>query len=157
MQKVVVRYLSGSKKGQVESFDLRHHDSLVIGRDPVAAIRFESDTDNVVSRNHAMIEWDDADPPIITVSDLLSSNGTYVNDAPIKQGHSLRSGDRVRLGQSGPEVEVQIKEVGAEVESGAAPGPQEAGVPGAIDPAKTRQIPLVDAKQGRPGGSGSKR
>jgi subtilisin family serine protease len=53
--------------------------------------------DNQISRHHATIAWDGQH---CTVTDLGSSNGTFVNGAriPARVPHPLRSGDRVRFG-----------------------------------------------------------
>ncbi len=53
--------------------------------------------DNQVSRHHAIIAWDGRQ---CAVTDLDSSNGTFVNGQPIPPHtpYPLRSGDRVRFG-----------------------------------------------------------
>jgi len=64
-----------------------------LGRDASNAIQLH---DNEVSRQHAEIHrTDDA----YTISDLGSSNGTFVNGAQVEQ-HQLASGDHVQLGST---------------------------------------------------------
>jgi hypothetical protein len=62
-----------------------------IGRDPLSSIELDADS---VSRQHAEIEVEDGKT---WVSDLGSTNGTFVNDQPIER-HQLRSGDLVKVG-----------------------------------------------------------
>ena len=54
-------------------------------------------SDEQASRHHARIEPSGGGA---VVTDLDSSNGTYVNDQPISQPTQLRPGDRVRIGLS---------------------------------------------------------
>jgi S-DNA-T family DNA segregation ATPase FtsK/SpoIIIE len=66
----------------------------VVGRDPTAAIHL---TDEEVSRRHALIT---AGEGRVTVEDLGSSNGTFVDGVPIADETELESGRRMRVGQS---------------------------------------------------------
>jgi diguanylate cyclase (GGDEF)-like protein len=65
---------------------------LVLGRGDGCDIRIQ---DNSVSRRHARI---DPGPDGYRVSDLQSTNGTYVNDAVTGSPHRLQDGDYVRVG-----------------------------------------------------------
>lgn len=64
---------------------------IVIGRDPSCEFRIDTE---MVSRKHARIvkKWD-----AVTIIDLASKNGVYVNDARIRE-HVLSDGDRILLG-----------------------------------------------------------
>ncbi|MFO1065061.1 MAG: GGDEF domain-containing protein [Pirellulales bacterium] len=64
--------------------------SLMVGRE-VAGLTLSDDS---VSRRHAMIEWTG---DVHLVSDLKSTNGTFVNERRI-QKEVLRVGDRLRFG-----------------------------------------------------------
>lgn len=67
-----------------------------IGRDPR-----QSDiavSDKRLSRCHAALQYS-AEQGFI-VSDLESTNGTYVNGEKLKRVYSLRDGDRIRIGSS---------------------------------------------------------
>lgn len=67
-----------------------------IGRDPR-----QSDiavSDKRLSRCHVALQYD-SDQGFI-ISDLESTNGTYVNDKKLKRVYALRDGDRVRIGSS---------------------------------------------------------
>jgi len=68
---------------------------IIVGRDSACAVCFADDT--MVSRRHAEIE-------IIGdscyVTDLGSTNGTYVNKNPVPKGKrlKLKAGDVIRIG-----------------------------------------------------------
>lgn len=64
-----------------------------VGRDPACSLTI--DDDDLVSRRHARVEWVGDHHRL---SDLGSTNGTYVNDERVTT-HSLRDGDRVGIGK----------------------------------------------------------
>jgi diguanylate cyclase (GGDEF)-like protein len=64
---------------------------LTIGRDEECQIRLDDDS---VSRRHASIESRDLHH---FISDLGSTNGTYVNDVRVDE-HKLRDGDSIHIG-----------------------------------------------------------
>ncbi len=53
--------------------------------------------DEAVSRKHARFAWTGAD---YAVQDLGSTNGTYVNDAPVTGGRIVHDGDQVKIGRT---------------------------------------------------------
>jgi two-component system cell cycle response regulator len=68
-------------------------DELVIGRSSNAGLQLDMDN---VSRSHASV----ARTPLGWVlKDLGSTNGTFVNDAPVRE-HILRDGDQIRIGRA---------------------------------------------------------
>lgn len=73
----------------------------IIGRSPSSAIMLD---DKEVSRKHLRIE--ESDGKVVAV-DLGSANGTFVNDARLKEGlpRVLRPGDRLKL----PGLELHVK------------------------------------------------
>ena len=94
-------------------------EELIIGRSSDADIQVDRDS---VSRRHARISraadgW--------VVCDLQSTNGSYVNDMPIRE-HKLVSGDRVKIGNavfrflagSAVEAQVQDEQYGVAVRDG---------------------------------------
>lgn len=111
MDRIIVEFVSGSRKGQVEVYPVARYASLYMGRDPHCDIRVDAEHDVMVSRSHAVIEWIDAEgePRRYTLTDLLSSNGTYLNGERVLGTVDFASGDHVRLGVSGPEFSVQIE------------------------------------------------
>lgn len=71
--------------------------SLVVGRDPTADIQLE---DRTVSRRHAALGWFAGE---VVVSDLFSSNGTFVDGHRIQPGvegsvHVVRLGGQLIFG-----------------------------------------------------------
>ncbi len=66
-------------------------DLISIGREPTNTIQIDHEN---VSRNHARLE---RVPPSIFIEDLESTNGTYLNDVPIKR-EKLRHGDLIKIG-----------------------------------------------------------
>lgn len=73
-------------------YDL-YEDEVTLGRDPDSTIVLESDS---VSRRHARIERV-GDERFVT--DLNSTNGTYINDAPVQRAR-LSSGSFVKIGDT---------------------------------------------------------
>ena len=112
LDRIIVEFLSGSRKGQVEVYPVARFASLYLGRDPQCDIRVDAEREVMVSRTHAVIEWVDqeGEPRRYTLTDLLSSNGTYLNSERVLGTVEFQSGDRVRLGVSGPEFTVQIEQ-----------------------------------------------
>lgn len=110
--RIVIRFVSGSRAGENESFPMAQHESLYVGRDPGCDIRFDLTADDVVSRSHALIEWDEeSDPPRCTVTDLLSSNGTYVDGDVIEAVTPLIDGSLIEFGKGGPSLQFGLETV----------------------------------------------
>ena len=109
MRRISLRYLSGHKAGQVEVYPIARFQSLSLGRDTGCDVRFHPIHDSVVSRNHAVIEWSTDEPPLFRISDLLSSNGTFLNGRRIGRSVLLRAGDQMQFGIGGPIVEFTLE------------------------------------------------
>ena len=138
MERIIIRYLSGTKANTAEVFPISRFHSIYMGRDASCDVRMDPDKDDMVSRSHAVIEWRGSDPVEYQINDLLSSNGTYLNGRRITQPERLATGDRIQLGRNGPTVKFDIEVV-------AEPSLDDlTGGPG-IEPSNvTRQIPAVD-------------
>ena len=65
MPSIVIRHLSGTKANQVEEVPLLGFREVLIGREANSQIRFDADREDLVSRNHARISRDPADPKVI--------------------------------------------------------------------------------------------
>lgn len=78
------------------SYDLSEGSQVTIGRAAANEISIPHVT---VSRQHAKIAYEDG---MFMLSDLGSSNGTFLNDEMLTSPFPLMSGDRIRL--FGPEV-----------------------------------------------------
>lgn len=80
----------------------------IIGRSADCDIRVMSSS---VSRKHGLLEISGND---LVYSDLGSSNGSFVNGAPVKAPTTMRSGDKLLLG----ELHFTINQIGGEAASG---------------------------------------
>jgi hypothetical protein len=113
--RIVLKYLSGRKRGTNEIFPLpRFASELKIGRDPICEVRFDPLLDTAVSRHHASIQWADhegVEGQVRTYNliDLLSSNGTFINSRRIDNSAVLKDGDVVEFGKGGPTARVEIQ------------------------------------------------
>lgn len=108
MSKIVIRHLSGTKANQVEEVPLQGFREILIGREANAQVRFDADREDLVSRNHARIVQDPADPTGFLLRDLDSRNGTFINRQRIYGAQRLQHGDTVQLGPSGPEFVFEL-------------------------------------------------
>ena len=80
-------------------------EATTIGRAPDCKITLDPHKFTTVSRRHAEIKFTGA---IWKISDLKTTNGTLVNDRPIKNVRQLESGDRITLGMQGPEFTFEL-------------------------------------------------
>ncbi len=86
----VLEVVGGDATGKRFVLDGKNQE-VVVGRDPACEFQIESE---VISRKHARVvkKWD-----TITIIDLASKNGVYVNDERISE-QMLSDGDRILLG-----------------------------------------------------------
>jgi S1-C subfamily serine protease len=108
MKRIIIKHLSGSRAGQVQEFPLDQFKQLTIGRDPASSVKYDPDGDDLVSRNHAVIAADAADPDYFTITDLGSTNGTFVNNQRLSALMRLRPGDVVTFGPGGSSFEFDL-------------------------------------------------
>ncbi len=109
------------------------------GRDPDVDLTLD---DPGVSRRHASLR---AEGQTAIVTDLDSSNGTFVNGEPVTTPLRLRGGDRVQIGASTLEIdtgttETEMIDSPTPTEVGAPP-PVPARPPGPAEPAPARSEP----------------
>src|SRR3984893_7789334 len=88
-------YLSISRSDGVAKVPLLGENSWKWGRGSQCAIVLE---DDLVSRNHAMIQRTDSSEYILI--DMGSRNGSFVNERRLSTPSKLRNGDRVTLGNA---------------------------------------------------------
>lgn|ERR1019366_7220688 len=112
MLRITFRHISGSRATEVDVVQLGAHRELILGRALSAAVRFDPRDDATVGRQHARITPHAADPGRLMLSDLGSRNGTLLNGHRVDAAVVIESGDVVRLGEAGPEVEVVIERAG---------------------------------------------
>lgn len=112
MNKIILQHIAGASPGREQAFPAAFYRSLLIGRDPICEIDFIEN--RRVSRSHALVEWDDAAGVGLRIRDLESTNGTYVNGAPVEGTVTLAPGDAIRLGRRGPELRIAVAAAGRE-------------------------------------------
>ena len=87
-------------------YALSEYQEIAIGRDPSCDIALDPNDYVIVSRRHAVIR---PLPPLGNgfpyweISDLDSANGTYINGQSLQGWYQLQAGDRIELGQDGPQ------------------------------------------------------
>jgi len=109
MERMLIKHLSGSKANQVEEFSLKHHNELIFGRDTSATVKYDPDRDDLVGRQHAKISRDPSDPNGFQLTDLNSTNGTWVNKQRVNGTVKLNIGDTVQFGPNGPEFVFDVE------------------------------------------------
>ena len=107
-ERIILRHQAGSRANQVDEFPLEHVTEVTIGRDPSATVKFDPESDDLVSRQHAKIFQDADDPNRFLIVDLGSRNGTFVNKQRISGEVALAVGDAVQLGAGGPEFSFDL-------------------------------------------------
>ena len=103
--RVELRVTSGSRAGQREQFD---KSVISIGRNPINDFRFHPELDPDVSSKHAEIRVLESK---VTLIDLDSTNGTFVNGQRVQGSRALFDGDLIGFGGDGPKVEFHISAV----------------------------------------------
>src|SRR5437773_12164255 len=87
-----------------DSFTVEHAGpSLRLGRDPESELALGGETSQNVSWNHARIELT---PAGAFLTDLNSTNGTFLNDKRISGRTPFKLGDQIQLGHTGPMLKV---------------------------------------------------
>ena len=109
MDRMLIKHLSGSKANQVEEFALKHHNELIFGRDVSATVKYDPDRDDLVGREHAKIARDASDPNGFTLTDMNSTNGTFLNKQRVTGSVKLHIGDKVQFGPGGPEFMFDVE------------------------------------------------
>src|SRR2546425_4397037 len=91
-----------------------HGETLRIGREPGSAVLVAggSDAAKVVSARHAELRFENG---AWLLADLSSRNGTYLNGHRVSPTSSVKQGDTIRLGESGPQYRIAI--LAAELEA----------------------------------------
>ena len=111
MIRVKLKVLSGSNAGKVVRIS---KDEFFIGRSKSCHLRPSSDT---ISRKHCVLR---IEGEIVSIEDLKSRNGVYINDDRIDEKSPLSTGDRLKIGKLLFEVKIRSKspQTGAETISG---------------------------------------
>lgn len=86
-------YLEGKVDGEIRRFSLTSGTTFHIGRSDKNHVVLQ---DDLASRNHAMMQR--SEQGLFYLTDLGSSNGTFVNGARVSAPVILRPGDRIAIG-----------------------------------------------------------
>jgi S1-C subfamily serine protease/pSer/pThr/pTyr-binding forkhead associated (FHA) protein len=106
--KIVLRHQNSSKASQAEEFPATNNAAVLIGRDAECNVRYDETRDDLVSHKHARIVVEKVDPLEISLNDLGSSNGTFVNKHRIYSPTRLTPGDVIQFGAGGPEIQFDL-------------------------------------------------
>lgn len=101
-----LRQLPDGKSGSERRYCLENLDEIVLGRDFNCHVVLDSKIYGMVSRRHTVISHITkfaGAPPSWLVCDLNSANGTYINGEKLSGCKICRVGDRITLGNNGPE------------------------------------------------------
>jgi pSer/pThr/pTyr-binding forkhead associated (FHA) protein len=107
-ENLIIKHIKGSKIGQINTFPTKDFREITIGREPMSIIKFDSDRDDLVSNKHAKIYLEPGPTTKFILVDLNSRNGTYLNNQRVIDRMPIKTGDKIRLGSTGPEFEVNI-------------------------------------------------
>ncbi|WP_140396861.1 trypsin-like peptidase domain-containing protein [Crenothrix polyspora] len=97
MQKIIIKHVTGSKSNQTDVFELPIEE-IVFGRSSDCQVAFDAEKDAYVSTRHCKITVQNKNQFLLT--DLNSSNGTFVNNVKITTPKQLQANDEVQLGKS---------------------------------------------------------
>lgn len=97
MQKIIIKHVTGSKSNQTDVFELPIEE-IVFGRSSDCQVAFDAEKDAYVSTRHCKITVQNKNQFLLT--DLNSSNGTFVNNVKITSPKQLEANDEVQLGKS---------------------------------------------------------
>jgi S1-C subfamily serine protease len=99
-----IHVLRGARAGDVIELE---GETIRVGRQADADLRFHPDADLEVSGVHALLYRSDAQ---WFVRDAGSTNGTFVNGARVTNDVALSHGDRIEFGAGGPLAEIRLGE-----------------------------------------------
>ena len=97
--KVILNVIAGPHRGR--SFEFQEHDTFIVGRARYAHFRL-ANRDQHLSRAHFLVE---ANPPLCRVTDMASTNGTFLNGRRIDES-LLQDGDVIEAGDASITVRI---------------------------------------------------
>ena len=99
---IELEVLSGSRAGDRPSFE---KSLIAIGRHPACDLQFNPQLELLVSSRHAEVK---SVGGRVTIRDVGSKNGTFVNGKRIDAETVLADGDEIELGTDGPKLRVRL-------------------------------------------------
>lgn len=127
--KIHLRVVEGPDLGRTFTFETR--DRFILGRAPTA--NFQIANDLFFSRHHLMLE---VNPPNVLLQDLMSMNGTFVNDHKVEAPTPLKDGDTIGGGKT--RLRLELEEPRFAVPAPVSPVAAPAAVRAAAVPAQNR-------------------
>lgn len=98
-----IKFLQGAKAGQ----ELTVPGPMIrFGRDASCEVAFDPEQDSQASGTHAQLLFTDQGQ--ILLSDLGSSNGTFLGEQKLKGAQPISSGAVVTFGEGGPQCEISL-------------------------------------------------
>lgn len=107
IKNIIIKHVNGIKLNQIEEFNFNDNDVITLGRSEDSLIRFDSDKELGVSRNHAIIRKGNT-PGQFFVEDTKSMNGVLVNEEKINGSREIFPGDNIQLGLKGPKFQFDL-------------------------------------------------
>jgi len=104
---IIIKHVSGTKSNQIDEFNFKDNDIITLGRSEDCMVRFDSDKEIGVSRNHAIIRKGDTSGQFY-VEDNNSMNGVLVNEEKISGPKEIFPGDTIQLGLKGPKFSFDL-------------------------------------------------
>jgi pSer/pThr/pTyr-binding forkhead associated (FHA) protein/S1-C subfamily serine protease len=101
---IELHVLSGSRAGERPAFE---KSLIAIGRHPACDLQFDPNVELLVSSRHAEIHSVKGGGRV-TIQDVGSRNGTFLNGRRIEGETELHDGDEIELGTGGPRLGVRI-------------------------------------------------
>ena len=98
--KVTITLIEGPASGR--SFEFKDADAFLVGRSKKAHLRFRAEQDQFISRTHCLL---DIRPPRCIITDLDSTNGSFVEETRIKERTEVEAGQLFRIGRTWLRVE----------------------------------------------------
>lgn len=127
-------FVSGARAGQQVVVDKR---VVRIGRDPSCDVALDPVADAAASSNHAQIML--LDNGQVLLSDLGSSNGTFIGDQKVTSAVPIATGTTITLGKDGPQLTLTIEPPEP------APAPAAAAAPAAAPQKKSAKTGCIVA------------
>ena len=88
-RRLALKFISGKYQGG--EFPLNDHQDVVVGRSSELDMVL---VEEMVSRKHAVFRLEGS---VLTVQDLGSTNGTFVNGGAVQRRQPIRPGDRIAI------------------------------------------------------------
>ncbi|MBW4487732.1 MAG: PrsW family intramembrane metalloprotease [Trichocoleus desertorum ATA4-8-CV12] len=146
----------GSTERNSPCYPLSRTESVTVGRDPYCQIILDSNLFGMVSRRHAQIRpilnlRTQTREPVWEICDLNSANGTYLNGQRLQSCQIMQIGDRITLGNNGPDFVFECHRVEPPVASRFAvtsygsSAPRQSAHAATVPPARGAQLTPADS------------